>query len=462
VRIDCTAEDSVSCATAEGAGRIPAEYASGAPVGPWVGHNSAPPTEDLLERVFASANMQRAWKQVKRNKGAAGVDGRSIGEAHVFLRAHWPALRQALLAETYQPFPVLRVSLPKPGGGVRHLGIPTVVDRLIQQAICQVLTPIFDPGFSEFSYGFRPGRSAHDAVHQALAYQQDGCQWVVDLDLKQFFDEVDHDILMSRIGRKVTDKRLKRLINAYLTAGILCPDGLRPSVKGTPQGGPLSPLLSNILLDDLDKELERRGHSFCRYADDCQVYVRTRRAGDRVLHSITQYVEGLKLKVNHAKSAVARPWKRTFLGFTFLKVFGNMRLHLPAKTLHRFRSRVKQLLHVGRGRNVARFIREQLNLVLRGWMQYFAPGASKRILTTLDFWLRRRLRCVIWRQWKRPRTRFNRLVGLGCSSEQAVTALNRRGPWRNSALPILTHALSPTWFRALDLYGFLDHLLPRD
>jgi RNA-directed DNA polymerase len=273
---------------------------------------------------------------------------------------------------------------------------------------------------------------------------------------------VDHDILLARIGLKVKDKRLKRLIPAYLRSGVKCADGLRPSDKGTPQGGPLSPLLSNILLDDLDKELERRGHCFCRYADDFQIYVRTQRAGERVLRSITGFVEGLKLKVNRAKSAVSRPWQRTFLGFTFIKVFGVLRVHLPEKTLQRFRSRLKRLFRMGRGRNVGRFIRDQLNPVLRGWIQYFALGASRGILATLDFWIRRRLRCLVWRQWKRPRTRLKRLVSLGIPQEQATTALNRRGPWKNSALPALTHALSPSWFRHLELYGLRDHLLRRE
>jgi len=433
----------------------------GAVSGPWMEELSDPSTENLLERVLQSENLKLAWQQVKRNKGAAGVDGRDIAGTQAFLRTAWPSIRQALLDESYRPYPVLRVEIPKPGGGVRKLGIPTVVDRLIQQAVCQVLTPIFDPGFSESSFGFRPGRSAHDAVHQSLAYQQDGREWVVDLDLKQFFDEVDHDVLMARIGRKVRDKRLKRLIRAYLRAGVMCADGLCPTAKGTPQGGPLSPLLSNVLLDDLDKELERRGHCFCRYADDFQIYVHTRRAGERVLRSVTGFVEGLKLKVNPEKSAVARPWKRTFLGFTFIKVFGKLRLHLPDKTLHRFCSGLKQLFRSGRGRNVRRFIRETLNPVLRGWLQYFASGASRRILTTLDFWIRRRLRCLVWRQWKRPKTRFKRLVSLGIPPERAVTALNRSGPWKNSALPALTHALSPTWFRHLELYDLSEHFLNR-
>jgi len=279
-------------AHAEGAGRNPAEYAKGVEARPWAKDNSDPQTVSLLEQVVETGNMQRAWKQVKRNKGAPGIDGRTIEETHVFLQVRWPKIREQLLDGTYQPQPVQRVEIPKPGGGVRKLGIPTVVDRLIQQAIAQILLPIFDPGFSESSFGFRPGRNAHDAIRQAHRYQQVGGQWVVDLDLKQFFDEVDHDVLMSRLGRKIKDKRLKQLINAYLKAGVLVGGVYHPTDKGTPQGGPLSPLLSNILLDDLDKELEQRGHSFCRYADDVNIYVRSRRAGERTMRSLTRYVEG--------------------------------------------------------------------------------------------------------------------------------------------------------------------------
>ena len=407
--------------------------------------------------------MKAAWKQVERNKGAAGVDGRTIAETKEFLREHWPELRKQLLDETYKPYPVLRVEIPKPGGGIRKLGIPTVVDRLVQQALAQVLTPIFDPGFSESSYGFRPGRSAHDAVRQALHYQQDGKQWVVDMDLRQFFDEVNHDILMARIGQKVKDKRVKRLINGYLKAGVVCPDGQHRTDKGTPQGGPLSPLLSNVLLDDLDKELERRGHSFCRYADDCNIYVRTQRSGERVMNSITRYIEKvLKLKVNREKSAVARPWKRVFLGFTFIKVHGVMRIHLPDSSLDKFRHHVKELLHMGRGRNVRRFIHQSLNPVLRGWLNYFRPGASKRILRQLDFWVRRRLRCLIWRQWKRPGTRVRKLLSLGCSEEQSRTGWTRRGPWACAGTPAVKQTLDPAYFRRHNLFGLLENMLQRE
>ena len=417
---------------------------------------SDPQTEELLEKVVDSENMRRAWKQVKRNKGAAGVDGRNIEETKAFLREHWPEIRKQLLEETYKPYPVLRVEIPKPGGGVRKLGIPTVVDRLIQQSITQVLVPIFDSGFSESSFGFRPGRGAHDAVRQALHHQQEGKQWVVDLDVRQFFDEVDHDILMSRLGRKVKDKRLKRLINGYLKAGCLSEGVYHPSEKGTPQGGPLSPFLSNVLLDDLDKELERRGCSFCRYADDVNIYVKTSRAGERVMISITRYVEQkLKLKINREKSAVARPWKRNFLGFTFRKIWGEMRICVAEKSWKRFREKIIDLLRPGRGKNLERFIREGLNPVLRGWLQYFGIGVSKQALRSHDFWVRRHLRCLIWRQWKRPATRFKRLRELGCPKELALIANSRRGPWWCSGVPALKQHLNPPFFKQKGLFNLL-------
>lgn len=422
--------------------------------------NSDPQVQRLLERVVESGNLKRAWRQVKRNGGGKGVDGRSIGTTAEYLRTAWPGIRQALLTETYVPYPVRRVEIPKPNGGTRKLGVPTVVDRLIQQAVCQVLVPIFDPGFSEFSYGFRPNRSAHGAVRQAREFQQAGKQWVVDMDLKQFFDEVDHDILMARVGREVKDKRVKRLINAFLKAGVILPNGTRVHTdKGTPQGGPLSPLLSNILLDDLDKELERRTLSFCRYADDCNIYVASKRAGKRVMQSVTEFVEGrLKLRVNREKSAVARPWQRKFLGFSTQKVFGKIRTSVPDTTVKRFTAKLKALFHSARGRNMGRFIRETLTPTVRGWFQYFVLGASRRQLQTLDYWIRRHLRCIIWRQWKRPSTRLRKLRSLGISQNDAYVAYNRRGPWRNAALPQLTHALSPDYFRKLGLFGLIDGL----
>ncbi len=460
MRADQKADDGESRATAEGAGRIPAAAVSSAEECPRMENNSDPQAKELLERVVESSNMKLAWKQVKRNKGSEGVDGRTIADTELFLKTEWPGIRQSILDETYKPSPVKRVKIPKPGGGTRKLGVPTVADRLIQQAICQVLNPIFDPGFSEFSYGFRPKRSAHDAVRQARKHQQNGKQWVVDLDLKQFFDEVNHDILMARVGRKVKDKRLKRLINAYLKAGVMLhSDGYIATEKGTPQGGPLSPLLSNILLDDLDKELERRGHDFCRYADDCNIYVGSRKAGERVLKSITKYLEKmLKLKVNREKSGVERPWKRKFLGFSSQKVFGKIRTSVPEEIIKSFRSKMKELFREGRGRNLARFIKERVNPMLRGWLQYFSLGMSCRQINTMDFWIRRRLRCIIWRQWKRPYTRLKKLRSLGISQESSRIAYNRNGPWWNAGTPAVKQALSPQYFRKLELYMLTDNI----
>ncbi|OVE78400.1 group II intron reverse transcriptase/maturase, partial [bacterium F16] len=396
-----TTEASERWTISEQTGRNPGELAYGVETCPWMEGNSNPSTDQLLEMVVDPENMKTAWKQVKRNKGAAGVDRRSIDDTKVYLREHWPRICQSLLNETYRPYPVLRVEIPKPGGGVRKLGIPTVIDRLVQQAICQIMAPIFDPTFSEFSYGFRPGRSAHDAIHQAQAFQEEGKRWAVDLDLKQFFDEVDHDILMSRLGRKIKDKRLKRLINAFLKAGVQCAEGILPTDKGAPQGGPLSPLLSNILLDDLDKELERRGLSFCRYADDCNIYVGSRRAGERVMDSITRFIEGrLKLIVNQEKSAVGLPTERCFLGLSFYRQRGRVHIAVHEKSLKTFRTHLKELFRIGRGRNLERFITEDLNPAVRGWFQYFSIGLSYRMTKTLDFGIRRKLRCLIWRQWK--------------------------------------------------------------
>ena len=399
-----------------------------------------------------------AWKQVKRNGGAAGVDGRSIEESAEFLRQSWPNLRQRLLDGTYQPRSVLRVEIPKPGGGVRKLGIPTVVDRLVQQAVSQVLTPLIDPEFPESSYGFRPGRSAHGAIQKDREYQQSRKRWVVDVNLKQFFDEMDHDILMSGLGKKIKDKRLKRLLNAFLKAGVQCGNKLVPTDKGTPQGGPLSPLLSNILLDDLDQELERRGHSFCRYADDCNVYVGSRRAGERVMQSMTKFVERLKLKVNRAKSAVARPWKRSFLGFSFTNQH-QPRIRIPKETLKQFRQKLKGLFRMGRGRNLGRFTQEDLNPVLRGWLQYFGLAETKGYAEELDGWIRRRLRCVLWRQWKRGHTRYKKLRRRGVEEKRTrASVFNGRGPWWNSGSSHINDAFRKRYFDKLGLYSLIDGL----
>lgn len=460
MRTGYTAEGSHDCAGAEGRGRNPRESVHGVVSRPWVGTYSDPSSQPLLEQVIESENMRAAWRQVKRNGGEAGTDGRSIEATAKLLRQIWPDLRQRVLDGTYRPRPVLRVEISKDGGGVRKLGIPTVVDRLVQQAISQVLMPLFDPEFSESSYGFRPGRSAHGAVRKAREYQQSGKRWVVDMDLKQFFDEVDHDILMARLGKKIKDKRLKRLINAFLRAGVQCGDKIVPTDKGTPQGGPLSPLLSNILLDDLDKELERRGHSFCRYADDCNIYVRSRRSAERVLQSVTEFVEDrLKLKVNRAKSAVDRPWKRIFLGFSFTSQ-RRPRIRVPKETLKKFRLKLKVLFRQGRGRNLSRFTREDLNPVLRGWLQYFGLAEVKGYAEELDGWIRRRLRCVLWRQWKRGRTRYKQLRRRGMDEKRArACAFNGRGAWWNSGASHMNDAFRKRYFDNVGLFSLLDRLL---
>jgi RNA-directed DNA polymerase len=461
VRTGYMTEGNAGCAGEEDCGRNPQEHSHGVVPRPWVKGTADPSAQQLLEQVVDSENMRLAWQQVKRNGGAAGVDGRSVEETAEFLRSNWLDLRQRLLDGTYQPRPVQRVEIPKPGGGVRKLGIPTVVDRLVQQAISQVLTPLFNPEFSESSYGFRPGRSAHDAVLKAREYQQAGKRWVVDMDLKQFFDEVNHDILMSRLGKKVKDKRLKWLLNAFLKAGVQCGNKLEPTDKGTPQGGPLSPLLSNILLDDLDKELERRGHSFCRYADDCNIYVRSRRAGERVLQSVTRFIERLKLKVNRSKSAVGRPWERIFLGFSFTH-HRQSRIRIPQETLKQFRHKLKGLFRQGRGRNLNRFIREDLNPVLQGWLQYFSLAETRGYAEEMDGWIRRRLRCIIWRQWKRGRTRSRKLRGCGVEEGRArASAYNGRGPWWNSGAFHMNDAFRKRYFDKVGLYSLLDALLGR-
>ena len=447
-------------ASAEGTGQNPGEDATGAYVCPRAGGNSTPETQEVLEQIVAPENMRRAWKQVKRNKGAPGVDGRTIDVTASLLRNHYEEIKERLLNGTYQPKPVQRVEIPKPGGGVRKLGVPTVLDRLIQQAVYQVLSPLFEPSFSEASYGFRPGRSAHDAVLKARDYQRGGKRWVVDMDLKAFFDDVDHDILMGRVRRKVKDRRVNRLISLYLKAGVLTSDGLEKTEKGTPQGGPLSPLLSNILLDDLDKELERRGHSFCRYADDCNIYVSSQRSGERVLASVSRYVEEkLKLKVNVQKSAVDRPWKRSFLGYSVTH-HRNPKIRVPVKSVKRFRQKLKELFRMGRGRNLRRFITEILNPLLRGWINYFRLSETKGFAEELDGWVRRRLRVILWRQWTRGRTRYKRWVARGLAEERArASAWNGLGPWWNAGASHMNDACRKKGFDGLGLVNLLDTLL---
>jgi RNA-directed DNA polymerase len=420
--------------------------------------HSHPETLQLMEAVVERENMKTAWLRVKGNKGAAGVDGMSVGALLPHLWEHWPSIKDDLLAGRYQPSPVRKVEIPKPGGGMRQLGIPTVLDRLIQQALHQVLQPIFDPGFSAFSYGFRPGRGAHQAVAQAKAYAAAGRRWVVDLDLEKFFDRVNHDLLVARLARKVRDKRILRLIRRYLQAGMMESGLVSPRTEGTPQGGPLSPLLSNILLDDLDKELERRGHSFCRYADDCNTYVRSQRAGKRLMASLSRFLtEKLRLKVNEAKSAVDRPWRRKFLGYS-MTWHQRPRLKVAPASLDRFKNKVRERLRGGRGRNVKRQIEELIPL-LRGWVNYFRLAEVKGVIEELDGWLRRKFRCILWRQWKRSYTRAKNLMKRDLSEERAWrSATNGRGPWWNAGASHMNEAFPKRFFDELGLVSLLDYL----
>ncbi len=442
-----------------GTGRNLADSRTSASRRPLAGGLPVAEQVQIMERVVERSNMQTAYRRVKQNKGAPGVDAMSVDELGDFLRAHWPTIKERLLEGSYEPRPVRRVQIPKANGGLRPLGIPTVLDRLIQQALHQVLSPLFEPEFSEHSYGFRRGRSAHQAVQRARQYQREGKRWVVDMDLAQFFDEVNHDMLMARIGRKIKDVRVKVLIRRYLRSGVLLGGVVSVPTKGTPQGGPLSPLLSNIVLDDLDKALERRGHSFCRYADDSNVYVASRRSGERVMESITRFVEQrLKLRVNRDKSAVARPWQRKFLGYSFSWHF-KVRIRVARQSIRRLKDNLKVLFRTGRGRNVVRFIQKDVNPVLRGWSQYFRLAEFRGFAEELDQWVRRRLRCILWRQWKRPWRRFQMLMRLGLSEERAArSAFNQRGPWYNSGASHMNQALPKSYFDQFGLISTLDVL----
>ncbi len=410
----------------------------------------------LMERVVDPVNMEGAYRKVVANKGAPGVDSMTVHQLAGHLKQYWPTLRERLLADAYHPSPIRATTIPKPKGGTRQLGIPTVTDRLIQQALSQVLMPIFDPGFSESSYGYRPKRSAKQAVSAMKAHVTAGHRWVVDLDLEAFFDRVNHDLLMARVARRVDDKRVLRLIRRYLEADMFQHGLPTPRRRGTPQGGPLSPLLANILLDDMDKALERRGHRFCRYADDLQVYVRSQRAGERVMASLSDFLgSSLKLTVNRAKSAVDRPWNRGYLGYTLTR-HKRPKLTLAKASLQHLMQRVREILKRGRGRNIRRVI-EELTPVLRGWASYFSLVDVKRPLEALDQWMRRRLRCVIWRQWKRPQTRRRKLRGLGLDAYRAwKSAGNGRGPWWNAGASHMNQAQPRKWFDRLGLISVLD------
>ncbi|HJQ62601.1 MAG TPA: group II intron reverse transcriptase/maturase [Burkholderiales bacterium] len=410
----------------------------------------------LMEAVVERRNLQLAYQRVVENKGAAGVDDITVLEFKDHLKQRWPQIRAKLLAGVYLPSPVRRVDIPKPDGGVRTLGIPTVVDRLIQQALHQVLNPIFEPTFSTASYGFRSGRNAHQALKAAQQHVAAGRRWVVDIDLEKFFDRVNHDLVMSKLAEKIDDARVLKLIRRYLEAGMMAEGLVSPRVQGTPQGGPLSPLLSNIVLTELDRELERRGHAFCRYADDCNVYVRSQRAGERVLASLTRFLsERLKLKVNAGKSAVDVPWRRKFLGYS-ITWHPRPQLRIARSSLIRVTERVRVLLRGARGRSLSHTI-EQLNPLLRGWAAYFKLTPAKQALETLDGWIRRKLRCVLWRHWKRALARARNLMRRGLAEERAWrSATNGRGPWWNAGASHMNAAFPKSWFDSLRLVSLLD------
>lgn len=406
-------------------------------------------TERLMEEVTRPENLNRAYRKVKANKGAPGVDGMTIGDLRAWIAMHKEELIASLLDGSYRPQPVRGVQIPKPGGGVRQLGIPTVVDRLVQQAILQVLEPLLDPTFSPSSFGFRPGRGAHDALKQARQYVADGRVIVVDVDLEKFFDRVNHDILMARLARKVADRRLLGIIRRFLQAGLMQEGVCVARHEGTPQGGPLSPLLANLLLDDLDKELERRGHHFCRYADDCNIYVQSKAAGQRVLGSVTRFLEVvLRLRVNRDKSEVAYIEERKFLGYRLLS---GGRLGIAPKSLERAKDRIRQITRRNRGVSVDRMTSE-LNSFLTGWVSYFRHAACKSHLTELDGWIRRKLRCVRLKHCKRSKTLADFLGSHGVAQHTAwVTALSGKGWWRLSGSPAAHQAMDQRWFASLGL-----------
>ena len=411
----------------------------------------------LIEQVVRRENLVAAHARVVRNGGAPGIDGMLVDDLMAYCRQHWARIRKQLLSGTYTPQPVRRVDIPKPDGrGTRTLGIPTVLDRLIQQALLQVLSPICDPTFSDASFGFRPGRSTHQAIQRARSYIAAGQRWVVDLDLEKFFDRVNHDVLMARVARRVKDRRVLLLIRRYLQAGMMEGGLVSPRTEGTPQGGPLSPLLSNILLDEWDRELERRGHRFVRYADDCNVYVRSKAAGERVLSSLERFLTTrLRLRVNREKSCVARPWTRKFLGYS-VTWDRTARLRVAPAAVQRLKTKLRGILSRGRGRRLADTVKD-LNLVTRGWVVYFRLAEVKASFEDMDKWLRRKLRCIVWRQWKRPHTRLRELRRHGLDVARArVSAFNGRGPWWNAGASHMHAAVPTAALRQLGLLSLLE------
>jgi RNA-directed DNA polymerase len=414
-------------------------------------------TNQLMEEIVERENLKEALRRVKANKGGPGVDGITFDQLDDHLKQHWPAIREQLLSGTYRPRPVRRVEIPKPDGGVRKLGIPTVLDRFLQQAVMQVLQQRWDPGFSEHSYGFRPGRSAHQAIAQAQQYIAAGYGWVVDLDLEKFFDRVNHDRLMAQIAKRIDDKRLLKLIRAFLNAGVMENGLISPSVEGTPQGGPLSPLLSNLVLDELDHELERRGHRHVRYADDCNVYVCSERAGHRVMKSITRFItQRLKLKVNETKSAVARPQERKFLGFSFTDD-PEIRRAIAPKALIRFKDKIREITRQAKGISIETTVK-RLATYMVGWRGYFGFCETPEVLIGLIRWVRLRLRSALWRQWKTPRRRRAALLQLGVRPQLAAnTAGSGRGPWYLARSKALSVGASNAYFRSLGLPSLFEN-----
>ena len=410
-------------------------------------------SDRLMEIILKRNNIIMAYKRVRANKGAAGVDGMTTGQLGKYLGKHWPKIEKDLLNGTHKPMPVKRKEIPKPDGGVRLLGIPTVLDRFIQQAISQIAEQIWDPTFSEFSYGFRPGKSAHGAVAQGKRYMQAGYTYVVDMDLSKFFDRVNHDRLISRLATRIKDKRVLKLIGQYLRSGVMVQDVVIHTEEGTPQGGPLSPLLSNIVLDELDKELEKRGHKFVRYADDFMIYCRSLKAAERVRKSVTRFLTGkLKLKVNEEKSAVSRPWLRKFLGFTYFQMCGQSKIRVHAKSIQRFKDKVRNLTCRKRGKSLGQVIND-LNLYFRGWWNYFGLTEARSFLKSLKIWVMRRLRSLIWKQWKNPKTRVRNLMKLGIAHRDAMLCGNARKKfWRMSKIKWVAIAMPEKYFIAKGLY----------
>ena len=402
---------------------------------------------ELWARVWERQNLFAALERVERNGGAPGMDGMTVEELRPYLKEHWLEVREALDRQTYKPSPVRRVEIPKPDGGVRQLGIPTVLDRLLQQAVAQALTPLFEPQFSPASYGFRPGRSAQQAVKQAQEYVQAGYDWVVDIDLEKFFDRVNHDMLMARVARVVKDKRVLKLIRAYLNSGVMVNGVVMDTEEGTPQGGPLSPLLSNIMLDDLDKELEKRGHKFVRYADDCNIYVQTQRAGERVMESMKTFLEKkLKLKVSPEKSKVDRASRVKILGFSFYKRNGEVLIRVANRSLERFRDKLRRLTKRTRSGKLEDVI-QNINQYTMGWIAYYRQANTPSVFEGLDSWIRRRLRQMVWKRWKRGTTRYRELVKLGVPRERAGLGAVGKSPWHMSKSPVINEALSNAYWR---------------